>query len=200
MFLPISLSLLNATFTGKARSQAFAVWGSTIGAAATLGPLFGGWLAEHFSWRRAFGINVPLAVLIVIGVLLFLAASPRNRGRIDATGAVLSALGLGLLAFGLIEGRTYGWFSTTTPLQVVRDHRHPVHPTEPGTERRVGYERPRHGYRRSSIPMIGPSQNRDPSRSTEPHYPRTVDKEFREPPHSPDRGRRALPASHWPIG
>src|SRR5699024_1010347 len=93
-------------------------WGSTIGAAAALGPLLGGWLAEHFSWRWAFGINVPLAVLIVIGVLLFLAASPRNEGRIDASGAVLSALGLGLLAFGLIEGRTYGWLSTTTPLHV----------------------------------------------------------------------------------
>src|SRR5699024_3129872 len=93
-------------------------WGSTIGAAAALGPLLGGWLAEHFSWRWAFGINVPLAVLIVIGVLLFLSVSPRNEGRIDVIGAVLSALGLGLLAFGLIEGRTYGWFTVTTPLHV----------------------------------------------------------------------------------
>src|SRR5699024_10373015 len=93
-------------------------WGSTIGAVAALGPLLGGWLAEHFSWRWAFGINVPLAILIIIGVLPFLAASTKNQGRIDATGAVLSTIGLGLLAFGLIEGRTYGWLSTTTPFHV----------------------------------------------------------------------------------
>ncbi|GEM32717.1 MFS transporter [Nocardia neocaledoniensis NBRC 108232] len=118
MILPTSLALLNATFTGKARGQAFAVWGSTIGAAAALGPLLGGWLAEHVSWRWAFGINVPLAVLIVIGVLACLAPSPKVAGRLDVLGAVLSVAGLGLLAFGLVEGRTYGWISTVHPLGI----------------------------------------------------------------------------------
>ncbi|QRY62014.1 DHA2 family efflux MFS transporter permease subunit [Gordonia sp. PDNC005] len=118
MILPTSLALLNATFTGKSRGQAFAIWGSTIGAAAALGPLLGGWLAEHVSWRWAFGINVPLAVLIVIGIVTCMDRSPRIPGRIDVVGAVLSVIGLGLLAFGLIEGRTYGWTTTTTPLSV----------------------------------------------------------------------------------
>ncbi|MFD6273483.1 DHA2 family efflux MFS transporter permease subunit [Nocardia asteroides] len=118
MILPTSLALLNATFTGKARGQAFAVWGSTIGAAAALGPLLGGWLAEHVSWRWAFGINVPLAVLIVIGVLACIAPSPKVAGRLDVLGAILSVLGLGLLAFGLVEGRTYGWISTVHPLGI----------------------------------------------------------------------------------
>ncbi|MDX6743971.1 MFS transporter [Actinocorallia sp. A-T 12471] len=118
MLLPTSLALLNANFTGKARGQAFAVWGSTIGAAAALGPLLGGWLAEHASWRWAFGINVPLAVVIVLGVLAWVAPSPRTGGRLDGVGAVLSVLGLGLLAFGLVEGRTYGWIETVRPLEV----------------------------------------------------------------------------------
>ncbi len=119
MILPTSLSLLNATFTGKARGQAFAVWGSTIGAAAALGPLLGGWLAEHVSWRWAFGINVPLSVLVAVGVLLYMAPSPRTKGRVDVAGAVLSVVGLGLLAFGLVEGRTYGWFVVIEPLEVL---------------------------------------------------------------------------------
>ncbi|MFE1363011.1 DHA2 family efflux MFS transporter permease subunit [Streptomyces anulatus] len=119
MLLPTSLSLLKATFTGKARGQAFAVWGSTIGAAAALGPLLGGWLAEHASWRWAFGINVPLSVLVGAGVLLFMAPSPRTRGRIDVPGALLSVAGLGLLAFGLVEGRTYGWIVGVHPLEVL---------------------------------------------------------------------------------
>ncbi|MEV0684248.1 MFS transporter [Nocardia sp. NPDC050378] len=118
MILPTSLALLNATFTGKARGQAFAVWGSTIGAAAALGPLLGGWLAEHASWRWAFGINVPPTVLIVIGVLTCIAPSPKVSGRLDVLGSVLSVLGLGLLAFGLVEGRTYGWISTVHPMDI----------------------------------------------------------------------------------
>ncbi|WP_347232198.1 MFS transporter [Streptomyces sp. NTK 937] len=118
MLLPTSLSLLKATFTGKARGQAFAVWGSTIGAAAALGPVLGGWLAEHVSWRWAFGINVPLSVLVVAGVLLCIAPSPRTHGRIDVPCGLLSVISLGLLAFGLVEGRTYGWFVSIRPLKL----------------------------------------------------------------------------------
>jgi EmrB/QacA subfamily drug resistance transporter len=118
LILPTSLALLNASFTGKARGQAFAVWGSTIGAATALGPLLGGWLSEHASWRWAFGINIPLVVVICIGAMAFIARSPRTKGRVDGLGAVLSIVGLGLLAFGLIEGRTYGWIRTIEPLQI----------------------------------------------------------------------------------
>ncbi|MGW8569657.1 MFS transporter [Streptomyces niveus] len=117
LILPTSLALVNATFTGKARGQAFAVWGSTIGAAAAVGPLLGGWLAD-FSWRWAFGVNIPLIALIMAGALLYLPASPRTRGSVDHAGAVLSAIGLGLLAFAAIEGRTYGWLLTTAPLNI----------------------------------------------------------------------------------
>ncbi|MCX4821279.1 DHA2 family efflux MFS transporter permease subunit [Streptomyces sp. NBC_01142] len=117
MILPTSLALVNATFTGKARGQAFAVWGSTIGAAAAVGPLLGGWLAD-FSWRWAFGINIPLVAVIIAGVLFYLPASPRTQGRIDGLGGVLSAIGLGFLAFAMIEGRTYGWLITTQPLTI----------------------------------------------------------------------------------
>ncbi|MEV6279515.1 DHA2 family efflux MFS transporter permease subunit [Nocardia sp. NPDC051832] len=117
LILPTSLALVNATFTGKARGQAFAVWGSTIGAAAAVGPLLGGWLAD-FSWRWAFGVNLPLVALILAGVLVFLPKSPRTRGQVDVLGAALSAIGLGVLAYALIEGRTHGWFLTTEPLTI----------------------------------------------------------------------------------
>ncbi|MFD7551973.1 DHA2 family efflux MFS transporter permease subunit [Streptomyces sp. NPDC059816] len=117
MMLPSSLTLVNATFTGRARGQAFAVWGSTIGAAAAVGPVLGGWLAD-LSWRWAFGINVPLVALVALGVLRYFSASPRTLGRVDVPSGVLSAVALGLLAFALIEGRTHGWLLTTEPLVV----------------------------------------------------------------------------------
>ena len=118
LILPTSLALLNASFTGKARGQAFAVWGSTIGAATALGPLLGGWLSEHASWRWAFGINIPLVVVICVGALIFIPRSPRSSGRVDVAGSALSIVGLGLLAFGLIEGRTYGWIQSIAPLRL----------------------------------------------------------------------------------
>lgn len=122
LILPTSLALLNAMFTGKARGQAFAVWGSTIGAATAIGPFLGGWLSEHASWRWAFGINIPLVVIILIGALLFIPRSPRVKARVDGAGAVVSIIGLGLLAFGLIEGRTYGWLRTISPFELVGVH------------------------------------------------------------------------------
>lgn len=113
MILPTTLALLNANFHGRERGIAFAVWGSTIGGMAAIGPLAGGWLIEHASWRWAFGINVPVGVLIVIGVLLFVAESKESAsapGRLDIGGALLTILGFGALVFGLIEGRSYGWW------------------------------------------------------------------------------------------
>lgn len=115
MMLPTTLSLLNATFRGRERGIAFAVWGSTIGGMAAVGPLLGGWLTTAFSWRWAFGINVPLGIIIIVGVLWAVAES-REPGydRVDLVAAVLSVLVFGPLVFGLIEGRTYGWWTVQT--------------------------------------------------------------------------------------
>ncbi|MGN6743737.1 MAG: MFS transporter, partial [Amnibacterium sp.] len=119
MILPTSLSLINATFTGKERGIAFAVWGSTIGGMAAVGPLLGGWLTTAFSWRWAFGINLPIGAAIIAGALLFVPESRAERsGRIDWLGALAVAVGFGALAFGLIEGRQYGWWTTGTRLEI----------------------------------------------------------------------------------
>lgn len=111
MILPTTLSTVNALFTGRERSIAFAVWGSTIGGVAALGPLVGGWLTTDLSWRWAFGINLPLGVLIITGIGL---AVPETRDEttprgFDLFGVVLSAVGLGGIVFALIEGHTHGW-------------------------------------------------------------------------------------------
>jgi EmrB/QacA subfamily drug resistance transporter len=124
MVLPTTLSLINATFRGRERAIAFAVWGSTIGGMTAVGPLLGGWLTTSFSWRWAFGINIPLGVVIVIGVLLFVTESRQPVGptgvpaRVDVVGALLSVVASASLVFGLIEGRTYGWWLTNEPLVI----------------------------------------------------------------------------------
>src|SRR3954452_11400340 len=90
MILPTTLSLLNASFRGRERGIAFAVWGSTIGGMAAVGPLLGGWLTTDFSWHWAFLINVPLGILIVVGILLAVSESKAARpDRVDIVGAAL---------------------------------------------------------------------------------------------------------------
>ena len=114
MMLPTSVSILNSTFSGKERGIAFAVWGSTIGGAAALGPLIGGWLTTDFSWRWAFGINLPIGAIVLLGCWLYVDESRGEReGGIDYLGALLSVITMGSLVFALIEGRNYGWSSTT---------------------------------------------------------------------------------------
>ncbi|WP_084617932.1 DHA2 family efflux MFS transporter permease subunit [Jonesia quinghaiensis] len=113
MILPTTLSLLNTTFTGRERTIAFAIWGSTIGGMAAVGPVVGGWLTTYHTWNWAFLINVPLVVIIAGAVLWAVAESKDTSAEklTDWFGALLSIVGFGALVFALIEGRVYGWWA-----------------------------------------------------------------------------------------
>ena len=111
MLSPNSLSLLNSLYQGKRRNVAFAIYGAILAGMAGVGPLLGGYLTEYYTWRHSFGVNVPLAIVVILGCLRFV---PNTRdehalGR-DLIGMALSAIGIGALVFGLIEGRSDGWW------------------------------------------------------------------------------------------
>ena len=112
MVLPTTLSLVNANFQGKDRGIAFAIWGSTIGAMVAIGPVVGGWLATNLSWNWAFLVNIPVGLIIIIGLLVFVPESKSENPSkgIDFVGAIFSMILFGFLVFALIEGRLYGWF------------------------------------------------------------------------------------------
>lgn len=116
MILPTTLSLINANFTGRDRAIAFAVWGGMIGGMSALGPLLGGWLTTAFSWHWAFLINPPLVLLVIAAVLAWVPETRSERGgRLDLVGAGISTVAMAGLVFGLIEGRTYGWWMLERP-------------------------------------------------------------------------------------
>ncbi len=124
MILPATLSTLNAVFAGRERAIAFAVWGSTIGGMAAVGPLVGGWLTTDVSWRWAFWLSVPVGLAVFAGILAFV---PETRDEttppgLDWGGVLLSAVGMGAIVFALIESRTYGWWrqdsGTPSPVPV----------------------------------------------------------------------------------
>ena len=112
MILPATLSTVNATFSGHDRAIAFAIWGSTIGGVAALGPLLGGWLTTDYSWRWAFLINVPIGAVGVAGIVFVVPETrePDLRRGVDWWGNLLLISGLATLVFGLVEGGQYGWW------------------------------------------------------------------------------------------
>ena len=121
MILPATLSTVNAMFRGKDRAIAFAIWGSTIGGMAAIGPFLGGLLTTDASWRWVFLINVPLGVAIIIGLLTLVpeTSDPDVERGFDLPGQLTLILGLALFVFGLIEGESYGWWKASKELPVL---------------------------------------------------------------------------------
>jgi EmrB/QacA subfamily drug resistance transporter len=111
MSSPATLSILSATFTGRARGIAFGVWGATAGIGGVLGPLLGGWFTTNVTWQWAFLINIPIGIVAIIGCLLFVDESrdSRTKHSIDVISIILITVGLATAIFGLTEGQTYGW-------------------------------------------------------------------------------------------
>ncbi|MFC4113870.1 MFS transporter [Nonomuraea zeae] len=111
MVVPMTLAIINALYTGRRRTVAFAVWGSIIGGMAALGPLLGGWVVTDLGWRWAFWVNLPIGLLVLLGTLRVPESRDPAAGGRDVPGVLLSVLGTSSLVFGLIEGQRYGWFT-----------------------------------------------------------------------------------------
>lgn len=112
LLVPGSLAILSASFSEERRGQAIGTWSSFTAIAAAVGPVLGGWLVEHVSWRWVFFINIPLAVIVLL-VSSHCVPETRDKERapgLDARGALLAALGLGGIVYGLIESVPLGFF------------------------------------------------------------------------------------------
>jgi EmrB/QacA subfamily drug resistance transporter len=110
LLVPGSLAIISASFDEKSRGQAIGMWSGFTAITTAVGPVLGGWLVEHGSWRWAFLINLPIAaVVLVISVWRIPESRSTVTGRIDWLGALLATLGLGGLVSGLLESVSMGW-------------------------------------------------------------------------------------------
>ncbi|WP_405540215.1 MFS transporter [Streptomyces sp. NBC_00075] len=108
--MPATLSLLVAIFPRAERAKAITAWSATSGLAIAAGPLAAGWLLEDHAWGSTFLMNVPIAVLGVVGTLLLVPPSKAaGMGRIDYIGGLLSIISVGSLVYATIEGPHFGW-------------------------------------------------------------------------------------------
>jgi len=109
---PAGLAVIATTFSGEERGAAIGAWTAWTGIAFVIGPLAGGWLVEHASWRWVFLVNVPFA--LVTGALVAYAVPRKQptgakRAKVDVIGGLLCALGLAGPVFALIEEPRRGW-------------------------------------------------------------------------------------------
>src|SRR6476646_7130702 len=110
LLVPGSLAIISDSFLEQERGRAIGTWSGLSAITTGIGPVLGGWLIEHISWRAVFFINLPLALLIILISLRHVAENfGGENSRVDWVGASLAVLGLGSLVYGLIESSQAGF-------------------------------------------------------------------------------------------
>src|SRR6267378_428563 len=104
LLVPGSLAIISSSFPENERGSAIGTWSGFSAITAAIGPVIGGWLIEHVSWRAVFFINIPIAISIIfISLWRVPESSDKESKRLDWLGAILITFGLGALVYGLIE-------------------------------------------------------------------------------------------------
>jgi EmrB/QacA subfamily drug resistance transporter len=110
LLVPGSLAIISTAFDEKSRGQAIGTWSGFTAITTAIGPVLGGWLVEHASWRWVFYINIPLAAAVIV-ISFWRIPESRNTdaGHIDWVGALLATVGLGAIVAGFMESVNAGW-------------------------------------------------------------------------------------------
>lgn len=109
LVIPAIAALVADNYRGKDRISAYAIIGAVSGAAVAAGPLIGGFVTTYFSWRFVFVAEVVIMAAVVLFSRVVKDVTERQPVRIDVLSVLLSALGLVLVVFGMLQSKTWGW-------------------------------------------------------------------------------------------
>jgi EmrB/QacA subfamily drug resistance transporter len=115
LIMPTVVALVAGNFTGARRAMAYGVLAAAAAVAIAAGPIIGGFVTAYFSWRWVFAAEVVIAAAILIGSRVVHDVPADDRPRVDLVGAVLSAAGLGLVVFGVLQSGSWGWAQPRIP-------------------------------------------------------------------------------------
>jgi MFS family permease len=113
LILPAIVALVAGNFETARRPAAYGLVAAAGAVAVAVGPLIGGFATTYFSWRWVFAGEVVLVLIIIVLTRRIADAPAETRPRLDFVGAVLSALGLSLLVFGVLRSGEWGWIHPT---------------------------------------------------------------------------------------
>jgi EmrB/QacA subfamily drug resistance transporter len=118
--LPMALAAIPFLFAEHERARAVGLIMTVSMLGFPLGPILGGWLLSHAWWGWVFLINVPVVAVALVAIWALMPESPRSTpGPVDVVGVVLSAAGLAVLSYGLVEVGRRGWTDTRSVLVLV---------------------------------------------------------------------------------
>ena len=114
LMMPATLSIITDAFPAYERGKAMGMWAGVSALALAVGPVLGGFLTEHVSWRAIFYLNIPVAIGAVTAALFAVRESRDTTvGReVDYAGVAALTAGLTALILALVEGNSWGWGST----------------------------------------------------------------------------------------
>ncbi len=111
--VPLSQSVMYEIYPPEQRAKAMGLWTMGVMMGPICGPILGGWLTEHYSWRWVFYINVPFGIVTAIGLMTFLKETSYGRSaKLDWLGFGALSLAIGALQMMLDRGETLDWFSS----------------------------------------------------------------------------------------
>ncbi|MGH9126998.1 MAG: MFS transporter [Acidimicrobiales bacterium] len=115
LIMPGTLSTITSVFPAEERARAVGIWAGFAGAGGTLGMLGAGWLLGHYSWTSLFYVTAALAALTFLAIVAFVPETlSSGHVSLDPVGAIASALAVGGLVLGIIEGPVRGWSDPLT--------------------------------------------------------------------------------------
>jgi MFS transporter, DHA2 family, multidrug resistance protein len=111
--VPLGQSVLLDIYTAEERGSAMALFGVSVMVGPVLGPVIGGWLTDHYSWRWVFYINVPLGVLAFAGLSFFLTETKTSvTAKLDWLGFGSLSIAIAAMQVFLDRGAQLDWFSS----------------------------------------------------------------------------------------
>ncbi|WP_048123839.1 MFS transporter [Methanosarcina vacuolata] len=120
LVMPAIQTLVTSNYSGKDRALAYGILGGIVASAIALGPIIGGWLTTEYTWRLAFGgeVVIVLIILLLSRYILDAPLETEEKPRLDIVGSIISALGMGLIVFGILLAGTYGWWEARHPFSI----------------------------------------------------------------------------------
>ena len=110
LVLPALVALVAGSYEGRERALAYGVLGGVAGAGIAVGPILGGWVTTDFTWRLVFVGEVVVAIGIALGTRLIREEPPAEpRAAVDWVGGALSAAGLAVIVFAVLQASNWGW-------------------------------------------------------------------------------------------
>jgi DHA2 family multidrug resistance protein len=111
--VPLSQAVMLDSYALHERAKAMSIWGMGVMMGPIMGPSLGAWLTETYSWHWVFFVNLPFGIFTVLGLMVFMDETRKNRElRFDWFGFLALAVGIGALQIALDRGEQLGWMES----------------------------------------------------------------------------------------